>query len=367
MPFHLPAYTPPDFSQPHLRDAPIAAFKKAAEDGVLPEKYHATSIFPEYFNLQDNGWQLPADSRMDCAVVLDPDGTLLVKEPRNVRAGEMVACGRSENGEEGILVYTEGFTHPEGTVEKFAFRSRPTWESPYSVEYDELYQLLHHERQNGFILWVLGPAVIFDRDSRRAMIALVRAGYVHGVMAGNGFAVHDLEGALYGTALGQDIYTKEQAPAGHYNHLDTINAIRQAGSIRRAAAAGMIRDGVMLELARQEIPFVLAGSIRDDGPLPDVEVNMARAQDRMRELAAQATTVIALATQLHAIAAGNMVPSYRVNEEGSVRPVYFYTVDMSDFVVNKLANRGSLTARSILTNAQDFVVILQAGLEKSEG
>lgn len=364
MTFHLPPYTPPGFSSHPLDKAPFVIFKRVAADGVLPENYHSTSIFPEYYHLQEDGWRILSDSRMDCAVVLGSGETLLVKEARNIRKGDLVACGRGENGEDGIFVHTEGFGSMEQSQEKFAFRSRPTWESPFSIDYDELHDLLHYERQHGFILWVTGPAVIFDRDSRQGLVALINEGYVHGIMAGNGFAVHDLEGALFHTALGQDIYTKHLAASGHYNHLDTINKIRQAGSIKAAVASGMIRDGVMHALVRQSIPFVLAGSIRDDGPLPDVETDVAIAQDRMRNLARKATTVIALATQLHAIATGNIVPSYRMTEDGQVRPVYFYTVDMSDFVVNKLANRGSLTARSILTNAQDFIVTLQAGLQR---
>jgi hypothetical protein len=120
----------------------------------------------------------------------------------------------------------------------------------------------------------------------------------------------------------------------------------------------------MRAIIRKKIDFVLAGSIRDDGPLPEVIADVYEAQDRMRSLARRATTVIALATQLHAIATGNMVPSYQVVEENHVRPVYFYTVDMSEFAVNKLANRGSLSARSILTNVQDFVVTVERGLRK---
>ena len=279
MSFQMPSYIPPDFSQPHLLAAPLVTFTKAPGDGILPEGYHATSVFPEYIHLHRDAWQILPDSRMDCAVVLDSGGSLLVKEARNVREGDLVACGRGENGEDGIFVHTVGFGHPKEPFEKFAFRSRLTWESPFSIDYDELYELLHHERQHGFILWVMGPAVVFDRDSRQALIALIRDGYVHGVMAGNGFAVHDLESALYGTALGQDIYTKEQATAGHYHHLDTINTIREAGSIREAVAAGIITDGVMRALIQKEIPFVLAGSIRDDGPLPDVVRDIAEAQD----------------------------------------------------------------------------------------
>jgi hypothetical protein len=122
--------------------------------------------------------------------------------------------------------------------------------------------------------------------------------------------------------------------------------------------------GVMHALTQQQIPYVLAGSIRDDGPLPEVVTDALKAQDAMRALTKRATTVIAVATQLHSIAAGNMIPMYQVLPDGQVRPVYFYMVDMSEFTTNKLANRGSLSARPILTNAQDFLVILERGLSR---
>jgi len=172
---------------------------------------------------------------------------------------------------------------------------------------------------------------------------------------------------LFATGLGQEIYSKRTVELGHYNHLDAITKIRTIGSIQRAIDVGIIHDGVMRALIRKKVPYVLAGSIRDDGPLPEVIADVYEAQDRMRDLTRDATTVIALATQLHAIATGNMVPSYKVEEDNRVRPVYFYTVDMSEFAINKLANRGSLSARSVLTNVQDFVVTVERGLRKRFG
>jgi len=250
-------------------------------------------------------------------------------------------------------------------MDKFAFRTQFTRETSFSIDYDELYDLLQFERQNGFIVWVLGPAVSFDKDAREAFAAMVERGYVHALLAGNALAVHDVEGALFGTALGQDIYTKKTTPLGHYKHLDAITKVRALGSIRKAVNDGTIKDGIMRAVIRKKVEFVLAGSIRDDGPLPEVTGDVYQAQDKMRALAKRATTVIALATQLHAIATGNLVPSYKVIGEARVRPVYFYTVDMSEFAVNKLANRGSLTAHSILTNVQDFVVTVERGLRKA--
>src|SRR5208337_2355581 len=141
-----------------------------------------------------------------------------------------------------------------------------------------------------------------------------------------------------------------------------INLIRGIGSIKAAVEKGIVKNGIMASLVRREVPFVLAGSIRDDGPMPEVIANSYEAQDAMRALARQATTVISMATQLHSIATGNMTPSYTVMDDGTVRPVYFFTIDMSEFAANKLTDRGSLTARSILTNTQDFVVNLHRKL-----
>jgi hypothetical protein len=209
---------------------------------------------------------------------------------------------------------------------------------------------------------VLGPAVAFDKDSRDSLAGIIEKGFVHGVLAGNALAAHDIEASLYGTALGQDIYTKKHAHLSHYKHLDAINLIRGIGSIKAAVEKGIVTDGIMASLVRRGVPFVLAGSIRDDGPMPEVIANSYEAQGAMRALTRKATTVIAMATQLHSIATGNMTPSYTVADDGTVRPVYFFTIDMSEFAANKLADRGSLTVRSILTNTQDFVVNLHRKL-----
>jgi len=367
MAFSLPAYRYPDFAAQVFAGAGIVRFEPAPADGVAPKDYHATSIYPEYFHISHGHWRLLKESRMDCVVVQDPNGELSVREFRNLKQGDRVACGRRENGKDGIYVHTGAFDFTEDTREKFAFRSRITRETSFSIDYDDLYDLLDFEREHGFIVWVLGPAVVFDRDARGAFSELVSRGYVQGLLAGNALATHDAEASLFSTGLGQDIYSKKTVPLGHYNHLDALNTIRRIGSFREAMEEGLIREGIMVSVISRDIPFVLAGSIRDDGPLPEVIGDVYTAQDRMRDITKRATTIIALATQLHAIATGNMAPSYRVEPDGGVRPVYFYTVDMSEFAVNKLANRGSLTARSILTNVQDFVVTVERGLRNRSG
>ncbi|MBW1804524.1 MAG: hypothetical protein JRJ85_27810 [Deltaproteobacteria bacterium] len=364
MAFELPLYNHPDFKQSPLPDAPCVRFEEVVHSGVAPDDYHATSIYPEYFQVRKGEWSLLRESRMDCVVVQKEDGELAVTEFRHLKAGDLVALGRQENGEEGIFVHARPFDFTPDVPQKFAFRGRTTRETSFSIDYDELYDLLEFERQHGFIVWVLGPAVVFDRDARDAFVEMVGNGYVHALLAGNALATHDLEAALFATALGQELYSKRRVPLGHYHHLDAINRIRAAGSIQRAMDEGVILDGIMRAVIRQGLPYVLAGSIRDDGPLPEVIGDVYRAQDQMRTLLRRATTVIALATQLHAIATGNMVPSYRVLGDNQVRPVYFYSVDMSEFAVNKLADRGSLTARSVPTNVQDFVVTVERGLRK---
>lgn len=134
--------------------------------------------------------------------------------------------------------------------------------------------------------------------------------------------------------------------------------------MKEAVLTGLIKDGLMKKVVEKKVPFVLAGSIRDDGPLPEVVADVYKAQDQMRSLVRKGTTIMTLATQLHTIATGNMAPSYQVDKGGNVRPVYLYNVDMSEFAASKLANRGSLSASAILTNVQDFVVTVARGVAK---
>ncbi|MBQ8972274.1 MAG: hypothetical protein IJ074_04265 [Clostridia bacterium] len=362
MEWQLKPYRAPNFDSPALQNAPDALWQVAPMDGIAPENYHATTIFPEYFKV-NGAWLLAQESRMDCVAVLE-EGKIAVKESRNLRAGDRVCVGRSEDGSQGVLVHTDGFAEgSDGERDVFSFRQSRSRETAFSKDYDALYRLLEYEKAHGRIVWVMGPACAFDYDSRDAFARLVDEGYVHGLLAGNALATHDLEGAYRGTALGQDIYTQQTVPMGHYNHIDTINRVRACGSIAAFVEKENIRDGIMAHCVRNHVPFVLAGSIRDDGPLPDVIASAYQAQDAMRDIIRGATTVICMATTLHAIATGNMTPSYRVRSDGTVRQVYFYTVDISEFSVNKLGDRGSLSARSFVTNAQDFVVNIARGLK----
>ncbi|GHV37777.1 hypothetical protein FACS1894187_15430 [Synergistales bacterium] len=359
MGFTLPEYHAPSFEEPFLKAAPNLKTASVETDGVAPSGYHAMSIFPEYFKI-DGSWILPEESRMDCVAVLRERGEepwVDIVEFRRLKRGDNVVLGRTEDGSDGIYVNTNPFEDVLAEGDAFAFRVGRSRETAYSRDYDELYELLRFEKEWGNIVWVLGPAVAFDHDSRVALSSLIDKGYVDALLAGNALATHDLEAALLGTALGQDIYTQENQPNGHYNHLDLLNLSRGHGSIEKLMENENIQDGIIYSAIKKKIPFVLAGSIRDDGPLPPVYGDVYEAQDAMRTLVRKATTVVALATQLHTIAAGNMTPSYIISG-AKVRPVYFYSVDISEFAVNKLRDRGSLSATPIVANVQDFLVHL---------
>lgn len=359
--FSFPRFREPDFSVEPFFSAPNASVKQAG-DGYLPEDFYATTIFPEYIKI-DGKWVLVKESRMDSAVVIT-DGEPKAVEPRNVKKGDMIVVGREDDGRNGVYVHSNAFEvdndEEDGAV--FAFRTGKSRESSYSEDYDKLYNILRNDRDNGYIVWVLGPACVFDHDSRAAMSKLIDKGYCHALFAGNALATHDLEASIFNTGLGQDIYTKRLMKNGHYNHLHTINLVKTEGGIPQFLEKYNINSGVMNSLIKNDVPYVLAGSIRDDGPLPEVISDAYAAQAAMRSYTKKATVVIALATQLHTIATGNMTPSFTV-KNSIVRPVYFYSVDISEFAVNKLRDRGSLSVTGIVTNIQDFLVNMERNLE----
>ena len=358
MSFKLPKYTRPDFTKEPFKSSPNVKTGLVTIKGTSPENYHATSIYPEYFKINDK-WILASESRMDCVVVVEKNDTLSVREFRNLNVDDIVVLGRLENGEHGIYIQTNPFSYETTEdTQPFAFRTGRSRETCFSRDYDNLYELLDYEKEHGYIIWVLGPAVVFDHDSKNAMENLISNGYAHAIFAGNALAVHDIEGSLLGTALGQNIYTQNSDFNSHYNHIDIINRVRAAGSIESFVDNGLINRGIVYACVKNNVPLVLAGSIRDDGPLPGVISDVYQSQEIMRKHCKKATTVICLATMLHTIATGNMTPMYKVEGE-EIRPVYIYTVDISEFAVNKLRDRGSLEITSIVTNVQDFVVNIE--------
>lgn len=360
MSFKLPVYNEPDFTKEPFLSFPDVKTEPVKKAGVAPEGYHALSIYPEYFKINGQ-WVLAKKSRMDCVAVVREDNEVDVKEFRNLSIGNKVVIGRDESGADGIFVYTDGFKVPGSNNSLFTFRLGRTRETAYSKDYNNMYELLRHDRDHGYIVWVLGPAVVFDYDSRVSLSYLINKGYVHAILAGNAMAVHDLEASVFNTALGQDIYSQKYLPDGHYKHLDLINKARMAGSLEKLIENEQVKDGIVYSAVKRGIPLVLTGSIRDDVPLPGVIANCYASQDEMRIHTSKATTLICLATQLHTIASGNMTPSYTLRD-GQIRPVYIYCIDVSEFAVNKLRDRGTLEVTTIVTNVQDFLVHLKGNL-----
>jgi len=357
------SYRLPDFSQPGLRGAPDATFRPIEADGVLPADFFATTNLPTYVKV-GGAWRRPKHARMDCVIAMEPGSELVVREPRRLKKGASVAVGDAEDGSQGIFVHTEGFLAGGRSANEFSFmaaevsRERP-------VDYQHLADLLGEERaRGGYILWVAGPALVHAR-AREDLVWFIERGYVSAFLGGNAVAVHDMESAIYGTTLGMTA-SGEIIRHGHGLHMRAINQIRQAGSIAAAVASGLVADGIMHALVRRSVPYVLAGSIRDDGPLPDVMPDAIAAQDAMREHTTKATFAVLVATALHAIAVGNMLPAY-VDEGGDrLRPLPTICVDQTEFVVTKLRDRGTHQAFGAVTNAQDFMHVLRLYVERWE-
>ncbi len=350
------SFSMPRFDAGVLASAPDCRFAPAPADGVLPDGFFSTSNLPTWVKWRGK-WEMPRRPRMDGCVV-ERGGSLEVVEGRKLRAGEPVACALKEDGSEGVLVH-DGF-RDDAPAEKFRFMSTPvSRERP--VSYQKLAEALKRERDaKGYLVWSLGPAVVHAR-AREDIEWFIRSGYVSALLAGNALAAHDIEAAMFGTALGVDVSGKA-VEAGHGLHLRAINEVRRLGGIAQAVAAGRLTSGVMHTLVTQRVPFVLAGSIRDDGPLPEVLTDNLAAQDAMREHTVKATGAVLVATSLHAIAIGNQLPAFHT-ARGSIEPLLTVCVDQTEFVVNKLKDRGTHQAFGVVTNAQDFLALLRSALE----
>jgi lysine-ketoglutarate reductase/saccharopine dehydrogenase-like protein (TIGR00300 family) len=353
-------YLAPDFTVPSLAAAPLARFAVVTADGVLPDGFFSTSNLPTYVRLA-SGWALPARPRMDAAIRRQGE-TLEVIEPRRLRRGDEIAVGLAEDGSQGIYVHTAGFLGGAHSANEFRFMSSEvSRERP--VNYEELAaRLVEEKRTGGFLIWVAGPALVHSR-ARGDFEWFIRQGYVQAMLAGNAVAVHDIEAAIFGTTLGMS-NAGRPTDGGHGLHMRAINQVRAAGSIEAAVHTGLLTNGIMHALVQTGVPYVLAGSIRDDGPLPGVLSDAQAAQDAMREHTVKATGAILIASALHAIAVGNMLPAYHTHHDGVPTPLMTICVDQTEFVVNKLKDRGTHQAYGVVTNAQDFMTVLRVYDEK---
>lgn len=326
------------------RDASVVP---APADGVFPEGFYATTNLPTRVRI-DGRWLDAEDLCMDSAIRVRGGSDL----PRCVKMCEVRAGDPVVVGYEGIRVEPRAKAAPQGGIFEFMSSTVSPEKSKERTIRDIAEEMKETKRSGeGKILWVLGPAVVHT-GARESFCRILDAGYVDVVFSGNGLATHDIEASLYGTSLGVPLSGGKSLPRGHEHHLRAINAVRAAGGIGRAVLAGLIRDGIMYRLERKGIPYVLSGSVRDDGPLPEVITDSVKAQARMRELTRGVSMAVMAATMLHSIAAGNMLPA-------AVRTV---CVDISTEMVTKLADRGTHHSLGLVTDAEPFLRELAARL-----
>ncbi|CAN5802292.1 TIGR00300 family protein [soil metagenome] len=319
-----------------------ALLTEASADGVLPTGFHSTTNLATEVNLGGR-WVPVTNPEMDCGIVVVPgqggEATVVRTIPMHrVRAGDQIVMG-------GLGVRVQAPRAPKGASSFEFMDSDVSSEKPKGLQLTALADRLRAARAAGEkVLIVCGPAVVHTGGGPE-VARLVRAGWIDVLFAGNGFATHDIESNVLGTSLGVSITSGAGMEGGHSNHLRVINEIRGHGSIAAAVEAGYIGGGVMYELTKRGIPFVLGGSIRDDGPLPDTMTDVVAAADRMRELVDGVGVSLMLATTLHAIATGNLLPG----------AVDTWCIDINQAVVTKLADRGSHQARGIVTDVGPFL------------
>jgi lysine-ketoglutarate reductase/saccharopine dehydrogenase-like protein (TIGR00300 family) len=313
-------------------------FEPAPADAVFPSDFYSTTNLQTFVRL-DGSWVEVTDPEMDCAIVLDPSTRGARTVPLiQVRAGERVVVGR-----EGIRVVP--LARPRKGASFEFMSSAVSSEKPKALVLHEVERLARETRAAGkTIVAVVGPAVVHT-GAAPALARLIRAGWIDVVFGGNAIAVHDIEAALYGTSLGVDLKEGTSVRAGHEHHLRAINTIRACGGIRQAVERGVLTTGIFWEVVDAGIPYVLAGSIRDDGPLPDTITDVMEAQQRMREQVRGAGLCLMLSTMLHSIATGNLLPA----------AVHTVCVDINPAVVTKLTDRGSIQTIGIVTDVGLFL------------
>jgi len=334
-------------------DAADATLAVADADGVLPSGFHSTTNLATEVRLAGH-WVAVANPEMDCGLVVlgaaddavVPVDTTPGTGPPEVRTVPMHRVRKGDRivvGGLGVRVVAPRV--PKG-VSSFEFMdSEVSSEKPKGLQLTALADRLRAAKADGQrVLAVCGPAVVHTGGGPE-VARLVRGGWIDVLFSGNGFATHDIESNVLGTSLGVSVTSGAGTEGGHSNHLRVINEIRGHGSIAAAVEAGYIGGGVMYECTRRGVPFVLGGSIRDDGPLPDTMTDVVAAADAMRELVQNVSVSLMLATTLHAIATGNVLPG----------AVDTWCIDINPAVVTKLADRGSHQARGVVTDVGPFL------------
>jgi lysine-ketoglutarate reductase/saccharopine dehydrogenase-like protein (TIGR00300 family) len=321
-----------------------AQTEPAPADGVLPDQFYATTNYATEVRV-DGAWLPVEHPEMDCAIVIDDGGPLTVA-PYDVKRGDCVVVGH-----QGVKL-----TIPQRARRKAVFEfmaSAVSSEKPrHALLIEIARELLAVLRSGKRVLLVGGPAIIHT-GAGPYLAELIRDGYVNALYAGNALAVHDIESQFFGTSLGVNLEDAFPAEEGHVHHLRTVNRVRAVGGIRRAIECGMLTSGVMYEATTKEIPVVLCGSIRDDGPLPEVITDVVECQRAMRRHVAEIGMALMVCTLLHSIAVGNLLPA-------TCKTV---CVDINPSSVTKLTDRGSHQTLGIVMDASSFLRELTLALE----
>ena len=323
-----------------------ALVRRADRDGSAPDDFYSTTNQRTHVRV-DGTWIAVARQRMDAAIVLD-GGAAVCRKLRDIRVGDRVVCGR-----DGIRVTPEFRDRDRAD---FAFMANDvSSERRVEASVGRIAAMMRETKAAGRrIAFIAGPVVVHTGGATY-FSQLIRAGFVDVVLAGNALAVHDAELALYGTSLGVDLEAGSPVFGGHRHHMRAINAITRAGGIAAAVSGGVLTSGVMFECVRARVPYILAGSVRDDGPIPDTITDIVEAQDRYAAALQDIGMAIVLSTMLHGIGVGNMLPAW----------VPVVCVDINPAVVTKLADRGSSQTIGVVTDVGLFLHQLAARLTGS--
>ncbi len=321
----------------------------AEGDRILPKGFYSTTNHPTFVKYQDE-WLPVEQIEMDCHIVVDEENKRAACKPiSKIKAGDAVVV--SEAGVRVIYperprkVSTFEFMH--GTVSS---------ERPSEAIIARIAREILRLKEAGEKIALVGGPAIVHTGAAGALADMIREGYIDVLFAGNALATHDIESNLYGTSLGMDIRTGTLVTGGHKHHICAISEVMRAGSIKGAVEQGVVTGGIMYECVKKGIPFVLAGSIRDDGPLPDVITDVVEAQDAMRRHLQDLGMVVMIGTLLHSIAVGNCLPSY----------VKTVCVDINPASVTKLMDRGTTQAIGVVSDAGTFLPLLAKQLEEQK-
>ena len=314
----------------------------STKDKVAPEGFYSSSNHTTHIFYKGN-WIPVEDIEMDCLVVVDEEANrAFVKPIADIKSGDRVVVGL-----DGVRVTPPHRSRDEQQVFEF-MNSEVSSEKPLMSLINGIAEEMKEIKAKGGKIGIVGGPAIVHTGSGKYLASLIREGYIDVIMAGNALATHDIESNLFGTSLGIEIETGKIVGHGHTHHMRAINRINRSGSIKNAVEDGTLTGGIMYECVKNDVPFVLAGSIRDDGPLPDVITDVIEAQKLMRKYAQEVDMVIMIATMLHSIATGNLLPS-RVKS---------ICVDINPSTVTKLSDRGSAQVVGIVTDIGTFLPLL---------